>query len=159
MITGAYNGTQGSVNTETSRNRITPNLQTVLSYLEVNGFYGCTWKDIARGCDLHHGQASGALSNLHKLGLVFTVAGKRRERCQIYFHKDFIGQFEPLLVHHEPVTTKAGRTVKAGEQLANTVQSFLDDFYSVNPSAETHTLSEWYEILSVALVRYKKEVE
>lgn len=156
---GAYNGTQGSVDTPTSRNRITPNLQTVLNYLQTHGLYGCTWKDIARGCDLHHGQASGALSNLHKLGLVFTVAGKRREQCQIYFHESCLSNFEPLLVHLEPVTTKAGRTVKAGDALAETVQKFLDDYYSVSPSEESHSLSEWYEILTQALGKYRKETK
>lgn len=38
----------------------------------------------------HHGQASGALSVLHKTGYVARLT-EVRERCKVYVHPDFVG--------------------------------------------------------------------
>jgi hypothetical protein len=41
---------------------------TLLSNLDLAGVQGATWKTIGQILNLHHGQVSGALSNLHKAG-------------------------------------------------------------------------------------------
>ena len=47
------------------------------------GTRGITWKELGRELGLHHGQASGALSNLHRSDLIVRLID-RRERCGVY---------------------------------------------------------------------------
>lgn len=47
------------------------------------GQYGMNWVEVARNLNLHHGQASGALSSLHRRGFVARLTEKR-DRCSVY---------------------------------------------------------------------------
>jgi predicted transcriptional regulator len=97
----------------------------ILDLLASIGARGATWKDVARELGLHHGQASGALSTLHKAGLVFALTKETRHGCQPYVH----GQFRHLYTADEradsPATTKAGRRRSALEELHQAVSLWL----------------------------------
>jgi DNA-binding MarR family transcriptional regulator len=55
----------------------------VLQVVRRSGAYGRTWREVAHELGLHHGQASGALSNLHRSGTIVRLA-HRRDRCSVY---------------------------------------------------------------------------
>jgi len=55
----------------------------VIDHLARQAVYGATWKDLAAWYRWHHGQASGALSVLHKAGAIVRLV-ERRDRCHIY---------------------------------------------------------------------------
>lgn len=88
--TGRSSGWSGS---DTSRDRAhaedasgttTERQRKVLLYLASRGIEGATWKDLATYYGWHHGQASGALSVLHKEGHIARLADERRSRCAVY---------------------------------------------------------------------------
>lgn len=66
---------------------------------------GLTWKELARITGWHHGQASGALSVLHKEGLIARLT-ERRDRCFVYVLPEHVGDRE---------TQDQGRKVKTPE--------------------------------------------
>lgn len=55
----------------------------VLDYARQQQSLGITWKDLADLFGWHHGQASGALSVLHKAGELDRLA-ETRSRCKVY---------------------------------------------------------------------------
>ena len=63
--------------------------QLVLAELQDAGKHGATWKDIALTLELHHGQASGVLSVLHRAGLIARLE-QRRNKCSIYVLPEFV---------------------------------------------------------------------
>jgi len=52
-------------------------------------FQGLTWKELGEEHGWHHGQASSALSNLHKRGLVARLE-ETRNRCGVYVAWDWV---------------------------------------------------------------------
>ena len=84
----------------------------VLKHLDLYGRNGATWKELGERLGLHHGQISGALSNMHKNGEVFALV-KQRDRCHPYVHAKFREAFAPEERFDEPVKT-AG-TLRAEE--------------------------------------------
>lgn len=110
---GAYNGTQGFVNRETSIKRNTANLEMVLDAVQANGTHGLTWRELAEWLGLHHGQASGALSNLHKKGLVFVLRDNHREKCQVYIASNWRKTFQDAECIDEPAKVKNTRQLEA----------------------------------------------
>lgn len=48
-----------------------------------SGLYGVTWKELADARGWHHGQASGALSALHRRGMILRLE-ESRNRCGVY---------------------------------------------------------------------------
>ena len=108
-----YAGTGGWSGTETSRaraeddktsGRLSQRQQDVLRAL-YDQPDGLIWSEIASALNLHHGQASGALSNLHKAGLVFQLTTPRHN-CLPYVHR----HFQHLHEHRRdtPGTNKSG---------------------------------------------------
>src|SRR5689334_10992371 len=94
-----YAGTSGWSGSQTSRERaetedrggVTSERQRrVLDLLScaVNGY---TWREIAEVTGWHHGQASGALSALHKTGHIARLAEERRNRCAVYVLPEHVG--------------------------------------------------------------------
>lgn len=57
--------------------------RAVLDSLARAGQYGRTWRELGADLSLHHGQASGALSALHKSGRIARLDA-RRSRCKVY---------------------------------------------------------------------------
>lgn len=45
--------------------------------VRLGGLHGATWKEVATALNCHHGSASGALSNLHKIGKVERLKDRR----------------------------------------------------------------------------------
>jgi len=81
------------------------------------GAVGATWAEIADVLGLHHGQVSGALNALHKLGIICQLATTRKE-CHPYIDGEYMAQYQPHELIVEP--KKSGRTkyVEALEELA-----------------------------------------
>lgn len=99
MTAHPYNGTSGWSGTETSRQRMEyediegisgRRRQEVLRVLLTLGPKGITWQEAADRLGLHHGQASGALSGLHKMGYIVRLQETRR-RCKVYVLPQFVG--------------------------------------------------------------------
>lgn len=53
------------------------------------GYVGATWKELADRTNWHHGQVSGALSNLHKAGRIARLTDTRG-RCSVYVAPEFV---------------------------------------------------------------------
>jgi len=93
-----YGGTSGWSGSETSRDRaaihdestLTGERQrTTLDALSHAGHAGLTWQDLSRCTGWHHGVASGALSALHRAGLIARLA-ERRNGCHPYVRLSFV---------------------------------------------------------------------
>lgn len=83
----------------------------VIEELRMAGVFGRTWKEIGEKFGWHHGQATGALSPLHKTGHIAALDGETRDGCSIYVHPDHI----------------AGRPVRApGQSKSTTLQALVD---------------------------------
>lgn len=88
-----YAGTSGyAAGSDTSEDRArtddeagttTERQRTVLAEVGARGRYGATWSELANLTGWHHGQASGALSVLHKSGLLARLT-ERRQRSSVY---------------------------------------------------------------------------
>lgn len=93
-----YAGTSGWSGSDTSRERAQAEdgdgtthvrQKRLLTYLAVCGAHGATWKDLSFATSWHHGQASGALSVLHKTGHIARLT-ERRDRCAVYVLPQFV---------------------------------------------------------------------
>ena len=67
---------------------------------------GLTWFELAALLNLHHGQASGCLSMLHKGAQVFALR-KKRGKCHPYVHIAYRNLYPASERLDEPVKTKA----------------------------------------------------
>lgn len=111
-----YNGTAGAVNQPASQQRAkreasngaaTERARLILQFLAISP-EGMTWKQLGRVLNLHHGQVSGALSNLHKSGHVFMLH-QQRDKCHLYVHAQFRVNYTTDERIDEPAQTKAGK--------------------------------------------------
>lgn len=93
-----YAGSSGHSGSDTSadrahredRNGNTIQRQSkTLAAVFATGADGMTWRELAALFDLHHGQASGVLSVLHKTGRIARLA-ETRNRCKVYVHPVWI---------------------------------------------------------------------
>jgi hypothetical protein len=125
-----YAGTAGFVSQPASAQRAqsearsgeaTARARAVLAHLEAHPT-GLTWKELATLMNLHHGQISGALSNLHKSGHVFMLHAQRN-RCHPYCHAKHRVNYPPAARIDEPAQTKAGKRKDDLEQLLILVQT------------------------------------
>ena len=108
-----YNGTAGYAGSEASKARavreaadgtLSERQAEVMEELFAAGQYGATWQQLAERLRLHHGQISGALSNLHKGAQVF-MAKKMRERSHPYVHIRYRKFYKDDEVHDLPQTS------------------------------------------------------
>lgn len=93
-----YNGSSGHSGSSSSKERAkhldssgkTSKYQhLIMDYLRQKQEFGATWKEIAELLKVHHGTASGALSVLHKAGLIERLK-ETREKSKIYVLPDFV---------------------------------------------------------------------
>lgn len=93
-----YGGTSGWSGSDTSKDRATradangitsTGQRQTLLLLRQAGTRGMTWNELADALDWHHGTASGALSVLHKAGIIARLHDKRN-RCAIYVTPEHI---------------------------------------------------------------------
>lgn len=112
-----YAGTSGWSGSETSHERAvsedesgttTERQGRVLAILAAAGRVGATWREVADSTGWHHGQASGALSVLHKRDRVARLA-ERRNKCQVYVLPEYVDGRE---------TKPHGRAVLTPEETA-----------------------------------------
>lgn len=61
----------------------------ILAYLYEAGEHGATWKEISDMSGMHHGTATGALSNLHMKEKISRLADTRN-RCEIYVLNEYV---------------------------------------------------------------------
>ncbi len=98
------------------KSTITERQRTALQALMYQGKNGATYKDLGSILELHHGQISGVLSNLHGLGLVFVLRNKRKDGCSIYVSHLYRDAFQDTQV----IDTPPQNTIKER-------QKFLED--------------------------------
>jgi hypothetical protein len=109
--TGGYAGSEGSqlrAEQEAEDGTLADRQALILNYLEGVGASGATWVTVGQALSLHHGQVSGALSNLHQAGAVFMLR-KRHNRSHPYVHTRYRAFYSDAEVHDSPKTTKAGQ--------------------------------------------------
>lgn len=109
---------------EDSNGTTTRRQRDVLHALARAGVCGLTWRELADELGLHHGQASGALSSLHRAGAVFALR-VQRNNCQPYVHGSLRASFHESDRADTPVTTKSGRKRALLEALADSVRLYL----------------------------------
>jgi hypothetical protein len=94
-----YAGSSGWSGSDTSRDRAdtedrsgatTRRQSKTLAAVFATGADGMTWRELAALLDIHHGQASGVLSVLHKTGRIDRLT-VRRNRCKVYVHPTWTG--------------------------------------------------------------------
>lgn len=88
-----YNGTAGGeaghptstdrAETEANNGKGAYRQSAALGEVRRSGFVGSTWKELADARGWHHGQASSALSNLHRRGMVVRLDDVR-QGCGVY---------------------------------------------------------------------------
>jgi hypothetical protein len=83
---------------------------------------GLTWGQVADRLGLHHGQASGALSNLHKTGRVFMLREKRG-KSHPYVHDKYRGHYPAYERYDDPAQTRSGRTRELERQIITALES------------------------------------
>lgn len=93
----------------------------ILAVLRANPL-GLTWKEVADKLGLHHGQASGALSNLHKTGRVFMLREKRG-RSHPYVHEDFRNAYTTGERYDSPAQTYAGKARELEREIAAALEA------------------------------------
>ena len=93
-----YAGTSGWSGSDTSKERAvtedadgttTDRQQLIILNLMKAKEQGLTWHEVADLNEWHHGQASGALSILHKVGIIARLK-ERRNRSAVYILPDYI---------------------------------------------------------------------
>ena len=93
-----YAGTSGWSGSDSSRDRAktqdadgTTGLRQsqTLFYVRNQTERGLTWKELSEITNWHHGSSSGALSVLHKAGLIVRLT-QRRNKCAIYVTSEYI---------------------------------------------------------------------
>lgn len=94
--TSGWSGSETSLEravTEDSNGTTKKRQQQVLFYLERYKDRGVTWKELSVITNWHHGSSSGALSVLHKTGLIARLK-QTRDRCAIYVLPEYVNQRE-----------------------------------------------------------------
>lgn len=110
----AYGDTAGFVNVDTSRDRAISEAEwgvasaraKVIMHVLSQTPDGMTWKELSNRLNMHHGQVSGALSNLHKLGHVFMLKEKR-DRSHPYVLANFRHWYDGHERIDSPTRTRA----------------------------------------------------
>jgi hypothetical protein len=162
-----YNGSSGSVPRDTSIDREKSERESgatslrarrTMHLLQLRGNYGLTWKEMQQayhnyfGEQLHHGQISGVLSNLHRDGRIFTTKTVKRGNCLAYFHSLQRGYFSDDERYDDPVQTKAGIRKAA-------LESLLANIRLLNDHQEELSYGEFTELLAIYLERFDKQTE
>jgi DNA-binding MarR family transcriptional regulator len=116
-----YNGTGGHAGSDTSKERaereaddgtLAKRQREVMAFLWAQADRGATWAEVAEHLGIHHGSASGALSNLHKTGRIVRTTD-RRGRSEVYM----IAEIAATL----PVTLAAPRANASKKEIAEAV--------------------------------------
>lgn len=76
-----------------------------LAEVRMAGRSGATWREVAAERGWHHGQASGALTRLHRRGLILRLE-ETRDHCGVYVTPDYVGNRPTVAAgrHYDPLT-------------------------------------------------------
>lgn len=99
--------------------------QDVIEYIIRRGSTGATWRDVADELGLHHGQASGVLSVLHKDGRIFVWKKSKRENCQVYVDASFRDFIRPEDREDQPRQTTNTKHRLAHDALMDAIEAML----------------------------------
>jgi len=133
-----YNETGGFVERPASVDRAMREIATgklserqaqILDLLDDAGFCGLTWQGCGDLLGLHHGQISGALSNLHGCGQVFALR-EVRDRSHPYVHIKYRDRWDADARYDEPVRTRNSRQRELQAQLLGAVREAISDEWS-----------------------------
>lgn len=138
-----YGDTSGHSGGETSEERVRRDdasgatgarQRTVLELLAFWSYNGITVSELRQETGWHHGQASAALSNLHKAGLVARLT-TRRSRCFVYVLPSEVGarDVEPYgtRVSGKPLLTELEQAQVSGARRAAEVNPESPGFAGV----------------------------
>lgn len=90
--------------------------ETVLEHLSYAQTAGLTYKELVELTDKDHGTVSGALSNLHRDGMVFAIHQKRKN-CMVYVHSTYKKDFSPSERIDKPSKNKSALYLDALENI------------------------------------------
>lgn len=127
--TGGHSGSdtsQARAERDRDSGRHTQRADDTLLFLALRGPLGATWFELADFLEVHHGAASGILSNLHKAGKIARTPA-RRNRSKVYVLPQYVGE--------EVAEPYGGR--KAERDLAlqrlEMIKSVIGDQYAGSP--------------------------
>lgn len=128
-MTGGWSGSETSherAKSEAASGTLQQRQQEVLNMVARKRFAGATWREVSSTLGLHHGQASGALSNLHKGGRLVRLTQKRG-KCAIYVYPDYVeGRSVAPYGRRKPSSGQAGtESQPTPEALADAYQKGL----------------------------------
>jgi hypothetical protein len=115
-----------------------------LNMVARNGKHGITWAELAMQKQLHHGQASGALSNLHRTGRVVRLK-ERRGRCGVYVLPIYVDGRET--VPHKSNKRRVNRDAEFK------IEALLLELAQGNPGGDGHDGGAWQGCAQCALIR------
>lgn len=156
-----YAGTSGVVNRQTSIDReeyerisgeTKERARRFLNLIKNAEDHGLTWKELqikyrnVYQVELHHGQISGLLTNLHRMGKVFIYSGKKRDNCYAYIHSEYKEYFPEDLRYDTPVQTKAGIRKAAFEELLAGLRKLSEQEERLSYSEYSETVNELIDI-------------
>ena len=101
----------------------------IIELLDGAGASGLTWNDCGVLLGLHHGQISGALSNLHGCGMVFALK-QIRNRSHPYVHIKYLSEWDAEARYDEPVRTRNSKERNLQAQLLEAVREAISDEWS-----------------------------
>jgi hypothetical protein len=116
-------GQQGEASTAAEPSRRLQ-LGPALAAVKRAGPKGITWTELAWLAHTHHGQASGALSNLHRSGLILRLA-ERRGRCGIYVTPDNVAD-RPTVPHRSNKRTAQADALAGLRELVARLMAEVD---------------------------------
>lgn len=112
---------------EASDGTLSKRLNAVLSLAVGAGTVGITFKDVDTVLGTHHGQSSGALSNLHKQGKLFRLTEYRRDRCAVYIHPSHAERFQTSEYSTVPAETSMERLKRQAKAQEITIRELMDE--------------------------------
>lgn len=122
-----YAGTEGYSGSDASRERAAREASdgtashrqaVILHELRDRGTLGATWNELGAALGLHHGQATGSLSSLHKDGQIARLTEKRG-RSSIYVLPEFVEDRE---------TAPQGRRAASERDLRPIIEEAIHDY-------------------------------
>ena len=114
---------------EIASGKLSERQSQVLDLLDGAGASGLTWNDCGTLLGLHHGQISGALSNLHGCGMVFALK-QIRNRSHPYVHIKYQSEWNDEARYDEPVRTRNSKERNLQAQLLEAVREAISDEWS-----------------------------
>jgi hypothetical protein len=115
---------------EASDGTLSKRLSKVLDFVYRQGTIGATFRDIDEALGTHHGQSSGALTNLHKQGKIARLAVYRKPgqpRCSVYVHAAYADMFDDNELYRTPTETKSQRLVREARELERVIVELRDE--------------------------------